>query len=249
MDRAVSLEAVLPNGEIIRTGSQCTQIGAELNPYFRYAYGPDITGLFRGSLGNFGIITKFIIRLRPLAEIESNHYFGFDDMKSVLAAMQKIERMEITRYSSINNRELAVHSILHPEKFKIKSERQKVLSQLPPYSLTVGLAGKAKQVALYEEMVEEEIQKQGGWRSKLEDEWRHNLNEAAEGCSQKVIHMYLPYGSFGAIIGCAPISAVQGIAEAVQQTVKKYGLRDAIMDEPHTRIHSHTLGSMLNGVC
>jgi len=234
MDRVVTLEAVLPNGEIIRTGSQSTQVGAELNPYFRYAYGPDITGLFRGSLGNLGIITRLIIRLRPLAEIENNYYFAFDDMRAVLTAMQKIERLEITRYSQIGNRELSVRSILHPEKFKIKSERQKVLSQLPPYSLTIGLAGKAKQIELYEEMVEEEIQKEGGKRSGLEDDWKQNLDEAAEGCSQKVLHMFLPYGSFGTIVGCAPLSSVQGMAEVVERTVKKYGLRDAIMDEPLT---------------
>ena len=232
MDRAVTLEAVLPNGEIIRTGSQCTEVGAELNPYFRYSYGPDITGLFRGSLGNFGIITRFVIRLRPLAEIENNYYFGFDNLRAALTAMQKIERLEITRYSTITNRDLSVRSILHPEKFKIKSERQRVLNQLPPYSLTVGLGGKAKQIDLYEEMIEEEVRKQNGKESKLEEDWRKDLDEAAEGCSQKALRMFEPYGSFGTIVGCTPVSSVEGMNEIVEQATKKYGLRDDIMDEP-----------------
>ena len=44
----------------------------EKNPYFRYAYGPDITGLFRGSMGNYGIITKMVMMLCSMGEISKS---------------------------------------------------------------------------------------------------------------------------------------------------------------------------------
>jgi len=233
MDRAVTLEAVLPNGEIIRTGSQCTQVGAELNPYFRYAYGPDITGLFRGSLGNFGIITKLVIRLRPLADIEKNLYFGFDNLRQALNTMQKIERLEITRTCQLSNKDVAVRFILHPEQFKIKSEREKISRQLPEYSLILGIAGKTtKQIELYEEIIGEEVRRENGKSIEIKEAIRQVWDEVAEGCSQKILRMFEPYGSFGTVVGCATVSAVPGMVETVEQLVRKYGLMDTIMDEP-----------------
>jgi len=232
MDRAVTLEAVLPNGEILRTGSQCTQIGAEINPYFRYAYGPDITGLFRGSLGNFGIITKMVIRLRPLAEIENNIIFGFDELQAGLTALQKIERLEITRYSQFSNKDVAIRFVMHPEKYRVKSERIKVARMLPEYTIIIGLGGNAKQIKLYEEMVEGEARKQNGKAVTIEGSLREAWEEVAEGCSQKIIRMFEPYGSFGTIVGCAPISFVPGMNAAIEELVRKHELMDDILEEP-----------------
>lgn len=233
MDRAVTFEAVLPNGEIIRTGSQCMQVGAELNPYFRYAYGPDIAGLFRGSLGNFGIITKMVIRLRPLAEIETNLYFGFDNLLSALNAMHKIERLEITRTCQLTNKAATMRFILQPEQFKIKSEREKVSRQLPKYALVLGIAGKIKkQTDLYEKMIKEEIQQQNGRPVEMDEDIRGPWDEMVEGCSQTVIRMTEPYGTGGTIVACVPISSVPPMTEIVEQIVKKYDMIDTIMDEP-----------------
>lgn len=232
MDRAVTLEAVLPNGEIIRTGSQCTQIGAEINPYFRYAYGPDITGLFRGALGNFGIITKMVIRLRPLAEIENNIIFGFDELQHSLDALRKIERLEITRYSQLSNRDVAVRFVMHPEQYRLKSERLKISGTLPEFTLIIGLGGNAKQIKLYEEMIADVVKKENGSPIEMEGSMREAWEEVVEGCSQKVLRMFEPYGSFGTIVGCAPISSVPGMNQTIREIVKKYELMDDILDEP-----------------
>lgn len=231
-DRAVTLEAVLPNGEILRTGSQATRSGADLNPYFRYAYGPDITGLFRGSLGNYGIITKMVIRLRPLAEVEKNIYFGFDQLDPALMTMKNIERLEITRYSMLSNRYLSVHIVTPPEKMRSSQEREKVMAMLPPYQLVAGLGGRPRQVALYEEMLEEEIGRTGGRRVEFPEEIRSPLDEMTEGASQKVLRMYAPNAGFAAVIGCVPLSRVKDLNATVRQTVEKYGLTSALDGGP-----------------
>lgn len=231
-DRAVTLEAVLPSGEMIRTGSQATRAGAELNPYFRYAYGPDITGLFRGSLGNYGIITKLVLRLRPLAEMEENVYFAFDRLDAALKAMKEIERLEITRYSMLNNRYLSLHIISRPEDLKNREAREKILAGLPEYVLVTGLGGKPRQVALYEEMVAEEAGKEGGRKLAFEDGVKELLDEMTEGASQKVLRMYAPNAGFAAVIGCVPVNRVIDLNNAINESVKKHGLLSALSGEP-----------------
>ena len=117
-DRVVTFEAVLPNGQILRTGSRATDFGNTYNPYFRYAYGPDLAGMFRGSLGNFGVITKMTIRLRPLAEIEENLIFGFQELPEAVEAMKRIERLEISRHSIIVNNFILTHLLLTPAQMR-----------------------------------------------------------------------------------------------------------------------------------
>ena len=233
-DRAVTFEAVLPNGEILRTGSQCTALGAELNPYFRYAYGPDIAGLFRGSLGNFGTITRFVTRLRPMAEKEEILTFGFDRIEDLLAAIQKIERMEFTRSCTAMNRYMNMHVLLTPAQMKDTAQREKILSMSPPYGVSFGVGGIEKQVVLYKEMLGEEVARCNGAAFELAEEYRPDWNEAFEGCSQKALRMFAPFGGFAAVIGCVPFSRVTDIHRVVLEIVKKYELTDPLSGKPLT---------------
>lgn len=56
-NHVMGLEIVMPNGEIIETGS-----------YVEDCPGYDLTGLFTGSEGTMGIITKAIVRISPMPE-------------------------------------------------------------------------------------------------------------------------------------------------------------------------------------
>jgi len=77
----LGLELVLPTGEIIKTGSwampNCT-------PFRREGLGPDLTGLFIGSEGIFGVATKVALRIRPLPEHEDFLHFEFDKWEDVV---------------------------------------------------------------------------------------------------------------------------------------------------------------------
>ncbi len=59
----VGVKAVLPNGDIIETG---TRTNKHSSMFYRGAFGPDLTGLFIGSLGIFGIVTEVTQELRKL---------------------------------------------------------------------------------------------------------------------------------------------------------------------------------------
>jgi len=56
-DECTGLEVVLPNGDILRTGTM-TNPACGIGSFCRHVYGPDITGLFLGAEGSLGIITK-----------------------------------------------------------------------------------------------------------------------------------------------------------------------------------------------
>ncbi len=60
MDHVLSLEVELPTGQTIRTGSSA--IATSYGPYCRY-FGPDLTGLFMGVPGAFGVITEMTVKL------------------------------------------------------------------------------------------------------------------------------------------------------------------------------------------
>lgn len=80
----VSLEVVLADGTVMRTGSE-----------FSRPYGPDLTGLFCADTGALGI--KATVTLRLVRESECNAYasFAFDDSESWFAASTEIERSDI----------------------------------------------------------------------------------------------------------------------------------------------------------
>ncbi len=72
----LGLEIVLPNGEIVQTGSEANPHAP--GPFLRYAFGPDITGLFIGSLGVFGVITKVSLKIFKRMEYFDYNTYGFD---------------------------------------------------------------------------------------------------------------------------------------------------------------------------
>jgi FAD/FMN-containing dehydrogenase len=62
-NQLVSLEAVLPTGEIIETGSQANKFSKF--PFNRFGNGPDLASLFCGDNGIFGVKTKASLQIFP----------------------------------------------------------------------------------------------------------------------------------------------------------------------------------------
>jgi glycolate oxidase len=70
------LEVVLPDGRVIQTGSEANPNAP--GPFLRYAFGPDLTGLFIGSLGSFGIITKVSLKTHKRMHFFDYNTYGFE---------------------------------------------------------------------------------------------------------------------------------------------------------------------------
>ena len=88
VDSVISLDVVLADGSLIKTGS-----GAQINgtPFFRH-FGPDLTGLFTCDTGALGFKSRITLRLIP--ELPAKQYvaFNFKSAADTIAAMSDIAR-------------------------------------------------------------------------------------------------------------------------------------------------------------
>ena len=75
----LGLQAVLPTGEIIRTGGKMSKISS----------GYDLTQLIIGSEGTLGLATEVIVKLVPRLKHAATVLAPFDDFDQVMAAVPK----------------------------------------------------------------------------------------------------------------------------------------------------------------
>jgi FAD/FMN-containing dehydrogenase len=87
MDGVIGLTVVLADGTIARTGSAAR---TDASAFQRYS-GPDLTGLFLGDCGAFGIKTEVVLRLAPEAAAAFAS-FGFASGEELVGAMASVMR-------------------------------------------------------------------------------------------------------------------------------------------------------------
>lgn len=78
-DVVLALEAVLPDGSLLRT-----------RPTPRAAAGPDLRQLLMGSEGTLGVVTEVSFSLRPLPEASVGQVFQFADLRAGLAPIREL---------------------------------------------------------------------------------------------------------------------------------------------------------------
>jgi len=83
----LTLQVVLPNGDIIETGSR---INPKSHVYHRYCNGPDIAGLFLGASGALGVITEATVRIYPQEKYIEHATFGFTSLEAACKALHEI---------------------------------------------------------------------------------------------------------------------------------------------------------------
>ena len=229
-DRVITLEAILPNGELIRTGSAAYMGQERSNPYFRQAYGPDLTGLFRQSFSVFGIITGLVFRLFPIGEREEYVDAGFNDMSSFLRAMKRIERHDISSSThGCDKRNLALITIPDIELLKDPAEFQIYRSSLPEFCLCVELSGTSEQVDVYRKIVEKIVSEEGGSFLKFTKAMEENYRDLVGGAGIRVNRMF--YYAGRAVINVLPMSRVVAARERIIKICEKYNMKDPCTGE------------------
>lgn len=85
----IGLEVVLPDGRILNTGSR----GKRRMPssFYRH-FGPDITGLFLGDAGIFGIKTKVVLQLEKMPAGVAMASFSFSEAAEMAHVMAEVAR-------------------------------------------------------------------------------------------------------------------------------------------------------------
>jgi D-lactate dehydrogenase (cytochrome) len=87
MDGIIGLAVVLADGSVARTGALALRDG----PAFWRHMGPDLTGLFLGDCGAFGVKTDIALRLAPEREAAFAS-FAFQDGGAMMGALVEIQR-------------------------------------------------------------------------------------------------------------------------------------------------------------
>jgi len=205
-DNVMALEVVLPDGQIIRTGSRARKSSA----------GYDLTHLFVGSEGTLGIITELTVRLYGQPETIQAATCAFDSIEeavdAVILAIQSglpMARIELLDELQIKGMNIYNADMSLPEKPHLFLEFHGSES------------GAAEQVAMFKEISSEFGVSDFQWATKTEDRnrlWkaRHDAYYAGKSLRQ---------GCEGIVTDCCvPIS---NLAECIRRTkleIQKYGL-------------------------
>ena len=205
-DNVLALEVVLPDGQIIRTGSRARKSSA----------GYDLTHLFVGSEGTLGIITELTVKLYGQPETIQAATCAFETIEgavdAVILAIQTglpMARIELLDELQIKGMNIYNADMDLPEKPHLFLE------------FHGSAASAAEQVKMFKEICDDYGASEFQWATKTEDRnrlWkaRHDAYYAGKALRQ---------GSEGIVTDCCvPIS---NLAECIRRTkleIEKYGL-------------------------
>ncbi|NHI92409.1 MAG: FAD-binding oxidoreductase [Candidatus Lokiarchaeota archaeon] len=116
-DNVISIEVVLSDGEIIKTGSNWRNTSSKMKSTFaRYCTFNDNTGVFLGDHGTLGIKTAASLKIFPLAKGVEFSDFGFSNLDQAVKAFHEIQSNhmveEIVMLGDNNSIELLASSYL-----------------------------------------------------------------------------------------------------------------------------------------
>ena len=99
-DNVISIEAVMPNGEIIKTSNRAKKSSA----------GYDLTRLMVGSEGTLGIITEVQLRLSPIPENIMSAVCYFPDLDSAVLTSQEVIQygLNVARIEMLNKDQMEI---------------------------------------------------------------------------------------------------------------------------------------------
>ena len=90
-ESVVGVAVVLADGQVLRTGAA----GKGPHPFYRH-YGPDLTGLFCGDAGAFGVKAEITLRLIRAPAHEGCASFAFAEARALFEAGAEITRAGVT---------------------------------------------------------------------------------------------------------------------------------------------------------
>lgn len=117
-DLILGMEIVVPNGDIIRTGSWALkEMGNDVpvEPFYKYGVGPDLHSLFLGSQGAMGVVTKLAIQIVPHPEFKTVVAYGSNSCKDITMAALEVMKHEIGVMVQGGNLELSTTLVPHKE--------------------------------------------------------------------------------------------------------------------------------------
>ncbi len=139
-DPILNVEAILPNGDLFRTGSACVvgfpdhSAADGVNPQ---GPGIDWVRLFQGAQGSMGVVTWGIVKAEVKPKIDKTFFIPFDGVQQAVELIYRIQKSMIgSECLLLNNFNLAaILTENWPE------DIQSLRESLPPWTLILVLAG------------------------------------------------------------------------------------------------------------
>ena len=201
------LTVVLPNGDIIKTGSRTKKTSAGYN----------LTNLFIGSEGTLGVITEVQLRLSPIPESIMSAVCQFKDLESAVLTSQEVIQygIPIARIEMLNKDQMDL---------VIKYSKLKNYDALP--TLFFEFHGSENSNKESVKIVEELSKNNGGsdfkWAESLED--RNKLWQARHDCYYSVKAQGNNFKVYSTDV-CVPISNLVECINFTEVEIKKLGLK------------------------
>ncbi|HLH71687.1 MAG TPA: FAD-linked oxidase C-terminal domain-containing protein [Chloroflexota bacterium] len=206
-NHVTGLEFVTSSGEVIETGGKALD-----------APGYDLTGLIVGSEGTFGVVTRVIVRLSPLAEA----------VKTVLAVFDRIEDASAT-VSGVIAAGIVPSAIEMMDQLSIQAVEAAVHAGYPTDAAAVLLI----EIDSLQEGIEDLL----GSITKICEENRAREIRTAKTAKERNLLWLGRKGAFGAMgrvspdfyvmDGCVPRDKLPEVLTRIEAISQKYGLRIA----------------------
>ena len=151
-DPVLTMEVVLPTGDIFKTG---TASAAKTEEAYPEGPGIDFFRFFEGAQGTMGIITWLNIKTEYLPRHQKPFFIPFSAIEEVAEPLYRLERRHIGNECFVLNR-TALATLLAED---FKKEYEKVKNTLPPYTVVLVIAGAPRRplerIAYEEEALQE----------------------------------------------------------------------------------------------
>ena len=201
------LTVVLPNGDIIKTGSRTKKTSAGYN----------LTNLFIGSEGTLGIITEIQLRLSPIPESIMSAVCHFPSLeKAVQTAQQVIQYgVPIARIEMLNKEQMEI---------SINYSKLKDIEAVPTlfFEFHGSEASNQENIKIVEEISKDNNGSSFKWAKDLEE--RNKLWKARWDVYYSVKAL-INNGRFYSTDVCLPISNITECVNFAEEQTKKLGLR------------------------
>ena len=201
------LTVVLPNGDIVKTGSRTKKTSAGYN----------LTNLFIGSEGTLGVITEVQLRLSPIPESIMSAVCQFNDLESAVLTSQEVIQygIPIARIEMLNKDQMDL---------VINYSKLKDYEVLPTLFFEFHGSEESNKDSI--KTVEELSKNNGGsdfkWAETLED--RNKLWQARHDCYYSVKAQGNNFKVYSTDV-CVPISNLVECINFTEEEIKKLGLK------------------------
>ena len=201
------LTVVLPNGDIIKTGSRTKKTSAGYN----------LTNLFIGSEGTLGIITEIQLRLSPIPESIMSAVCHFPSLEDAVQTAQQVIQygVPIARIEMLNKDQMDI---------SINYSKLKDLKVLPTlfFEFHGSELSNKENIKIVEEISNENKGSAFKWAKDLEE--RNKLWQARWDIYYSVKAL-IKNGRVYSTDVCLPISKIVECVKFAEEVTKKFGLR------------------------